>query len=72
MRLPFRARKLNTQEGFIDEWRKLLKEGLPGPYAYDTLEKEYFDFYGYYRYSDYKSFYHTFYTKVKNNADSPT
>ena len=64
--IPQRARKLNTTDGFIEEYRKLVGEGASGLYAYNCLEREYFGHFGYHRYTDYNSFYQVMWNKDRN------
>jgi hypothetical protein len=64
--IPQRARKLNKTDGFIEEYRKLVGDGASGLYAYNMLEREYYNYFGYFRYADYNSFYQTMYQKERN------
>lgn len=56
--LPEEIKKLNTLEGYFDEWYKLRKEDNEptNKQIYEEIEARYFEAYGQTRYRSYESF----------------
>jgi len=64
------ARKLNTAEGFVDEYQKRLYDYPRNVDAYYSVEQDYYDLFGRHRYSCYQSF-HTILRRIlKRNRTS--
>ena len=57
------ARKLNTAEGFVDEYQKRLYDYPRNVDAYYSVEQDYYDLFGRQRYSCYQSF-HTILRRI--------
>jgi hypothetical protein len=64
------ARKLNTPEGFVEEYQKRLYDYPRNVDAYYSVENDYYDLFGRNRYSCYQSF-HTILRRIlKRNRTS--
>tara|TARA_R100000388_G_scaffold91115_1_gene72959 strand:+ start:2817 stop:3038 length:222 start_codon:yes stop_codon:yes gene_type:complete len=57
------AKKLNTAEGFVDEYQKRLYDYPRNVDAYYSVEQDYYDLFGRQRYSCYQSF-HTILRRI--------
>ncbi len=57
------ARKLNTAEGFVDEYQNRLYDHSRNIDAYYSVENDYYDLFGRNRYSCYQSF-HTILRRI--------
>lgn len=57
------ARKLNTAEGFVDEYQKRLYDHHRNVDAYYSVENDYYELFGKQRYSCYQSF-HTILRRI--------
>lgn len=57
------AKKLNTAEGFVDEYQKRLYSYNRNVDAYYSVESDYYDLFGRNRYSCYQSF-HTILRRI--------
>jgi hypothetical protein len=57
------ARKLNTAEGFVDEYQKRLYDHRRNVDAYYSVENDYYELFGKQRYSCYQSF-HTILRRI--------
>mgnify|MGYP001185793174 FL=1 len=61
------ARKLNTAEGFVDEYQNRLYDYTRNIDAYYSVENDYFDLFGRNRYSCYQSFHTILRRIIKRN-----
>lgn len=67
-KIPDRAKRMMTTQGFIDLWWEEKKKGISGAKAYRNLEKEFFEYFGFNKYSGYNSFYQIFHRKNANST----
>tara|TARA_R100001126_G_scaffold53327_1_gene30121 strand:- start:10163 stop:10384 length:222 start_codon:yes stop_codon:yes gene_type:complete len=61
------ARKLNTAEGFVDEYQNRLYDYTRNIDAYYSVENDYYDLFGRNRYSCYQSFHTILRRIIKRN-----
>ena len=61
------ARKLNTAEGFVDEYQNRLYEYTRNIDAYYSVENDYYNLFGRNRYSCYQSFHTILRRIIKRN-----